>query len=46
MMVTANTLRKFCKEMSQQYGIKIDCSFLDKYQNQNYWWIEEHRDQA
>ena len=41
LMVTGSALRRFCEECSKTYGIKIDVSFLDKYENQDFWFFEE-----
>ena len=45
MMVTGPALRRFCDECSKKYGLKIDVSFLDKYKDQDYWYLEDMKNQ-
>ena len=33
-------LKKFCGEMSQEYGIAIDTTFLENFIDQRWWFLE------
>lgn len=33
-------LKKFCNEMSERFGVSIDCSFLGDYTDQKWWFLE------
>ena len=41
MLCTASYLRKFCANLASEFGLKIDTTSLDKYENQDYWYLED-----
>ena len=39
-LIGGDSVVKLCDEMSQIYGLKFDTSFLDKFTNKQYWFLE------
>ena len=40
MLLHAEAMRKFCKQLSCEYGITIDCSFLDSFADPDLWFLD------
>ena len=41
MLCTASYLRKYCSDYAKEFGLNFDTSAFDRYQNQDYWYIED-----
>ena len=39
-MLHAEALRRYCAQMTEQYGLAIDTAFVDQYQDPKLWFLE------
>ena len=39
-LLHAEALKRFCAEMTEQFGLAFDTTFLDSYQDQRLWFLE------
>ena len=40
LMLHAEGLRRFCAEMTAEYGLNFDTTFLESYSDQRWWFLE------
>ena len=41
MLCTASYLKQFCGNLASEFDLKFDTTSLEKYENQDYWYLED-----